>query len=116
MNLVNQVLDFVVISDEPCKAGPKPLSAREWIKSHSILEKSLNTISDACWSKKEIEHATLAISNSIYTLATLACEMGVHDYLNECIDEIHKVRMSGEENGANEQSLEAIKAILSKKK
>jgi hypothetical protein len=93
MKLIQQVLEYNIAYNIPTQAKPKLLSPRHGVSRQISLQTEMDNLNTAFCTKK-IEHLALAISSSIYKLTSLACELGLQDHLENCLDEVHYVNMS----------------------
>jgi hypothetical protein len=93
MKLLKQVLEFNEAYNIPTQPRPRLLSPRHGVSRQISLQAEMDNLNTAFCTKK-IEHIALAISSSIYKLASLACELGLQGHLENCIDEVHFTNMS----------------------
>lgn len=99
MKLIKQVLDYNKVFKIPTPDTPKLLPTQIWDIRQETLKQEIEDQHSA-WVERDINKVTLTICNSIYSLVSLACESGLQNHLEKCLDELHRAKMSNvDENG-----------------
>ncbi|MGN6568614.1 MAG: hypothetical protein ACTHJ0_11705 [Flavipsychrobacter sp.] len=93
MKLIKQVLDYNKAYKINTPEKPKLPPTQLWEARQEALKQELETLHSA-WVEKDVNKVALSITDSIYSLVSLACESGLQDYLEACLDELHRSNMS----------------------
>ena len=92
MKLIKQVLAYNKANGLGYQHNPKLLNTRHGVFSQMALQTEIDNINAAFYSHS-IENVAMAISDAIYKLTSVACELGLQNQLEKCLDEILLIHM-----------------------
>ncbi|HXS36360.1 MAG TPA: hypothetical protein VN721_06640 [Flavipsychrobacter sp.] len=92
MSLIEDVLEFNKTSLMPVLNTPQMPTIRRCVLRQISIQKQIDDLNTA-WSEKNVDNAARAISNCLYTLTSIAFELGLQNHLEIYLHEVHIVNM-----------------------
>ena len=93
MKLLSQVITYNKAAKTTAPHNITTFKPFFWVEKQIQLQRHVDSISRA-WHSKDADIVTNEVSETIYTLMSLLCEMGVEDKLEECFSRVHQQRMN----------------------
>src|SRR6185312_9423415 len=93
MSLIEDVLEFNKTFLTPVLTTPQMPAVKRCVSMQMSIQKQIDDLNSA-WSDKSIDKAAYSISNCLYTLTSMAFELGLQNHLEKYLHEVHMANMT----------------------
>src|SRR6185437_8142624 len=90
---IEDVLKFNKTFLKPVLTTPQMPAVKRCVSMQISIQKQIDDLNSA-WSDKNIDKAAYSISDCLYTLTSMACELGLQNCLERYLREVHTANMT----------------------